>query len=145
MASKTGTAYFALKTLPEGLAFATPQGSVVTESMLLNAATGTRLLKGYVKVDKSASEVGVLEGGKLIVRTADGRQTINTGQRIILAQSNLGGGGAAAGGGAGAGGGISAGTIAALVITSAAVLTFAGIGISGMNDNKEGSPFTPSN
>ncbi|EFK07177.1 conserved hypothetical protein [delta proteobacterium NaphS2] len=41
---KTGTAYFALKTLPEGLIFGTPQTPVATEAMLLNAATGDQLM-----------------------------------------------------------------------------------------------------
>ena len=88
---KTGTAYFALKTLPEGLIFDTPQAPVVTEMMALNAATGDQLLKGYVKAGESESELGVLEGGRLMVRTSDGQHTINSGQRIILAQAQLGG------------------------------------------------------
>ncbi|MBW2707666.1 MAG: hypothetical protein JRD04_00005 [Deltaproteobacteria bacterium] len=72
---KTGIAYFTLKTLPDGLTFGTPQADVVTEMMVLNAATGNQLLKGYVKVGKSESELGVLEGGSLMVQTADGQQS----------------------------------------------------------------------
>ncbi|EFK10354.1 conserved hypothetical protein [delta proteobacterium NaphS2] len=133
---KTGTAYFALKTLPEGLIFNTPQAPVVTEMMALNAATGDQLLKGYVKVGESESELGVLEGGRLVVRTSDGQQTINPGQRIILAQSDLGGGGGASE------------LVASLVVGGLVV----GGSIAGFvsyqnskDDNKEASPFTPQN
>ena len=73
---KTGTAYFALKNLPEGLTFGTPQTAVATEMILLNAATGDQLLKGYVKAGETESELGVLEGGRLTVRTNDVQQTI---------------------------------------------------------------------
>jgi len=136
---KSGTAYFAFAALPEGLTFVAPQGFVVPEMMLLNASTGNQVLKGYVKVDKSASEVGVLEGGKLIVRTADGRHTINTGQRIILAQSKLGGGGGAIGGGSGP-------TTGAIVGASLFGLAGLGVIVAGINQSNkdsEGSPYTP--
>ncbi len=138
---KSGTAYFAFATLPEGLTIATPQGTVVPEAMMLNAATGNQVLKGYVKVEESASELGVLEGGKLIIRTSDGRHTINTGERIILAQRKLEGGGGATGGG---GGGISGGTIAAAVITGTGMGIITVIGVNEMkSDDKDASPFTP--
>ncbi len=138
---KTGTAYFALKTLPEGLTFGTPQANVVTEQIILNAATGNQLLKGYVKVDKSQSELGVLEGGQLMVRTADGQKTIKTGQRIILAQAVVGAGAAGA---VGAGTGLSAaavGGIAAGGITAGMAGLAAAFGPPSTNG--EASPFTP--
>jgi hypothetical protein len=136
---KTGTAYFALKTLPEGLIFNTPQSPVVTEMMALNAATGDQLLKGYVKAGESESELGVLEGGRLMVRTADGQHTINSGQRIILAQSQLG---------AGAGG---SSLLAPLIV---GISTVGGIIAGGINyenskddiqvqNNGQASPFQP--
>lgn len=137
---KTGTAYFTLKTLPEGLAFGTPQAPVVTEMMVLNAATGDQLLKGYVKAGKSESELGVLEGGRLTVRTADGLQTINSGQRIILAQSTLADG-EATGSTGGTDGGLSVGAITAITLGSLAALT--GVAIWNAPDSEEGSPFTP--
>ncbi len=134
---KSRTAYFTFAALPEGLTFVTPQGSVVPEIMVLNASTGNQVLKGYVKVDKSASEVGVLEGGKLMVRTADGRHTINTGERIILAAAGPGGeipvGGAAPG--------ITGGTITAAVIAALTALIITTVGINEMN--KDASRFTP--
>lgn len=140
---KSGTAYFAFATLPEGLTFVAPQGFVVPELMLLNASTGNRMLKGYVKVDKSASEVGVMEGGKLVVRTADGKHTINTGQRIILAQSKVKGGEPGAGGNDD---GTPTGTIVAMGITGGVLLGGLIWGIHKMKtDDEEGSPFTPPN
>jgi len=153
---KSGTAYFAFAALPEGLTFVAPQGFVAPEMMLLNASTGSQMLKGYVKVDKSASEVGVMEGGKLIVRTADGRHTINTGQRIILAQSKVKEDekkdkipppvppvGTA---GAGGGGGITTGAIVGMSLFGAAGLGVLIAGISqSSDDKKEASPSTPPN
>jgi hypothetical protein len=132
---KTGTAYFTLKSLPEGLTFGTPQAAVVTEGMILNAATDNQLLKGYVKVDKSTSELGVVEGGRLMVRTADGQQTIKSGQRIILAQADLG-----------AGGGLSNLAIGLAALGGTIALGTAWAVVDNPNDNsKEGSPFTPPN
>jgi len=139
---KSGTAYFAFAVLPEGLTFVAPQGFVAPEMMLLNASTGSQMLKGYVKVDKSASEVGVLEGGKLIVRTAEGKQTINTGQRIILLAQLPGAGGGAAGG---IGGGLSTGAIVGMSVFGAGMLAATVVGINNMNKDKDGSPFTPPN
>jgi len=139
---KSGTAYFAFAVLPEGLTFVAPQGFVAPEMMLLNASTGSQMLKGYVKVDKSASEVGVLEGGKLIVRTAEGKQTINTGQRIILLAQLPGAGGGAAGG---IGGGLSTGAIVGMSVFGAGMLAATVVGINNLNKDKDGSPFTPPN
>lgn len=131
---KSGTAYFALKTLPEGLTFDTPQAPVVTEMMTLNAATGDQLLKGYVKAGKDESELGVLEGGSLVVRTAGGQKTIKSGQRIILAQAALGAGGGATLG-AGVGGAIvGAGVLGGII---AGVVTFQ----NNKDDDKQTSPF----
>lgn len=130
---KSGTAYFVLKTLPEGLTFDTPQATVATEMMTLNAATGDQLLKGYVKTGKTESELGVLEGGSLTVRTADGRRTINSGQRIILAQGELGV----------AGGGLSTGAAIGIGLGGAAVLAGLGVALapSSDDDDKKTSPF----
>jgi len=129
---KTGTAYFALKTLPEGLIFDTPQTPVVTEMMALNAATGDQLLKGYVKAGESESELGVLEGGRLMVRTADGQHTINSGQRIILAQAQLG---------AGAGSSL----LAPLIVGAGVVggITAGIISFENSKSDKQASPFQP--
>ena len=131
---KTGTAYFTLKTLPEGLTFDTPQAAVVTEMMTLNAATGDQLLKGYVKTGKDESELGVLEGGSLTVRTADGLQTINSGQRIILSQGQLGGGG----------GGLTPAAGAGLALGLAG-LAGVGMALAQPDSDGEGSPYTPPN
>ena len=134
---KTGTAYFALKTLPEGLIFGTPQTSVSTEAMLLNAATGDQLLKGYVKANESESELGVLEGGRLTVRTNGAQQTINPGQRIILSQASLaaGGGGTL---GVGMGAAIGVGVVAVAGI-AAGIISYQ----NSKDDDKQASPFQP--
>ena len=133
---KTGTAYFALKTLPKGLTFGTPQIPVFTEAMLLNAATGDQLLKGYVKTGKTESELGVLEGGRLVVRTNDVQQTVNPGQRIILSQASLAaGGGGTLGAGLGVGIGVGVGVLAGI---TAGVISF-----QNDKDDKQTSPSQP--
>ena len=135
---KTGTAYFALKTLPEGLIFGTPQAPVATEAMLLNAATGDQLLKGYVKANESESELGVLEGGRLTVRTNDAQQTINPGQRILLSQASLAaGGGGTLGAGVGVGIGLGVAVIGGI---TAGIISFHN---SNDDDDGQASPFQP--
>jgi len=131
---KSGTAYFALKTLPEGLTFDTPQAAVVTEMMTLNAATGDQLLKGYIKTGKDESELGVLEGGSLMVRTAGGQKTIKSGQRIILSQATLAAGG---GGTLGAHPGVAIGVgVGLLAGVTAGIISF-----QNDKDDEKTSPF----
>ncbi len=166
---ETGTAFFAIKELPEGLGFATPQASVVTEMILLNAANGQDgFLKGYVKADQNGSELGVIEGGRMVVRTATGSQTINAGERIILAQADLGGiededdddkaAGAAVGAGGGAtigaatatgsgGGAAAAGMIGGGAATAGALVGVTAVGFmasaGSSSGGEEASAFTP--
>ena len=86
---REGTLYFAMSGATGPLAFHTPDGVVTTQRMILNAAAGGGLLKGYVDAAPDGTRMGVLEGGSLVVLTADGERTIESGKQITLAQANL--------------------------------------------------------
>jgi len=86
---RQGTLYFAMSGATGPVAFHTPDGVVTTEHMILNASTTGGLLKGYVDAAPEGTRMGVLEGGTLVVMTAEGEKTIETGRQITLAQANL--------------------------------------------------------
>lgn len=83
---KEGTVYFALSKLPRPLVFTTPEGFVTAQQVILNASTEKSILKGYVAVSAKGSEIGVIEGGSLLISTADGDKLVKAGNRILLAQ-----------------------------------------------------------
>ena len=86
---KEGTLYFAVSDMSRSLNFVTPPGNLAVLDILLNAATGSQQLKGYVAVKKNGSELGVIEGGSMIVSTHKGETMLKSGQRLILAQADL--------------------------------------------------------
>jgi hypothetical protein len=86
---KEGTVYFALSGNFPSLSFITPSGSLAVLDILLNAATDNQRLKGYVSVTQSGSELGVIEGGSMIISTQQGEMMIKSGQRLILAQVDM--------------------------------------------------------
>ncbi|MBS0013790.1 MAG: hypothetical protein KFF46_07440 [Desulfobacterales bacterium] len=82
-----GTVYFGLTDESRSMMFLTPKGGVATQQVLLNAAADNRFLEGYVRVTEKTSEIGVLDGGAMIVASRDGEQKLNSGQSIFLAQA----------------------------------------------------------
>ncbi len=98
LAVKNGRVYFAISSLPGVLEFTTPSGAIVVKEVMLNASADTNLLKGYIQVTDKEAEIAVIEGGSMIVATADGEKKITSGNRMLLAATNLGAtGGTAAG------------------------------------------------
>ncbi len=87
-----GTVYFAVSTMDRTLVFKTDHGSFTTKQVLLNASAEGGVLKGYIKASPESAELGVAEGGSMVVSTFNGDQLIRSGNRIVLAQANLGGG-----------------------------------------------------
>ena len=87
---RKGIVYFALSKMPHSLIFTTPQGIVTAQQLLLNAAAGGGLLKGYVAVTGESAEIGVIEGGSVLVSTIAGEKTIQSGKKIILTQTDTG-------------------------------------------------------
>ena len=84
---KEGIVYFAISKMSHPLSFITPSGSVAVLDILLNAATVSSPLKGYVSVKQNRSELGIIKGGSMIVSTQQGEMMIESGQRIILSQA----------------------------------------------------------
>ena len=86
---KEGTLYFAVSNMSRSLNFKTPSGNLAVLDILLNAATGNQQLKGYIAVKPDGSELGVIEGGSMIVSTQKGETLLKSGQRLILAQADM--------------------------------------------------------
>ena len=86
---KEGTVYFAVSRMSHSLNFFTPSGNLAVLDILLNAAAGSPQLKGYVAVKPSGSEIGVIEGGSLIVSTEQGEMMIESGKQLTLAQADM--------------------------------------------------------
>ena len=87
---RNGTVYFALAKMPHSLVFVTPGGVVTAQQIILNAAAEGGLLKGYVAVTEDSAEIGVFEGGSVQVSTVSGETTIQSGNKIVLAQADEG-------------------------------------------------------
>jgi hypothetical protein len=86
---KEGTLYFAVSDMSRSLNFKTPFGMLAVLDILLNSATGSPQLKGYVSVKQNGSEIGIIEGGSMIVSTQQGEMMIESGKQITLAQADM--------------------------------------------------------
>ena len=82
-----GTAYFALSALPRPLVFITPHGVFTAQEAMINASTDGGLLKGYVAATSEGTEIGVIEGGSLLISSSEGEKLIQAGNRIKVAQN----------------------------------------------------------
>ena len=86
IAVRKGTIHFAAAALDRPTVFETPDASVTAVGLLLNASAGEKLLRGYVKAEKGGSELGVIEGGSMLVNAAGREQTVAAGDKLLLAQ-----------------------------------------------------------
>lgn len=86
---KEGTLYFKTSGMKRVYTFLTPDGPISIQRIKLNAAFGDQSIKGYVSVTEGRSEMGVAEGGSMDVYTDDGMRTIQSGNKIILAQADM--------------------------------------------------------
>ncbi len=89
LALQDGRVYFGITALPQPITVITPRGAVVIQEVVLKASVDSTLLKGYVSVSGQTAEIGVIEGGAMILSTADGERKIKSGQRFLLAQATL--------------------------------------------------------
>jgi hypothetical protein len=80
------------------LSFSTPKDTVNVESTVIEVSTDTFGVKGYLLFEDGRMEIGVIEGGKLVLVNSSGRQVLEPGKRFMVqnAQANLEGGGAGA-------------------------------------------------
>ena len=87
---KKGTVYFKTSAMKRSFSFITPDGEISVQRIQLNAAAGDGSLKGLVTVAENRSELGVVEGGSMIVLTDNGLMTIQSGKKVILSQADMG-------------------------------------------------------
>jgi len=83
-----GMIYFAIKQNIGELNFLTPAGVISAMQVRFNAAADGGLLKGYLDVSGPGVKLGVLEGGSMVVSTAQGNQDVRAGEQILLAQAD---------------------------------------------------------
>jgi ferric-dicitrate binding protein FerR (iron transport regulator) len=86
---KKGTVYFKTSSMQRSFSFITPDGPISVQRIQLNASAGDGALKGYVAVAENRSELGVAEGGSMMVSTDKGLMTIQSGKQIILSQADM--------------------------------------------------------
>jgi hypothetical protein len=84
---REGTAYFALSEMPRPLVFITPHGVFTAQEAMINASTDGALLKGYVAATSEGTEIGIIEGGSLLISSSEGEKLIQSGNRIKVAQN----------------------------------------------------------
>lgn len=88
LAIKQGMIYFALSSQPGNLVFQTPAGVFPARQIIIHAA-GQGVIKAYLDVQPERTEIGVLEGGHMVVSTFDGDRKIVPGRQITVAQALL--------------------------------------------------------
>ena len=86
---KEGTLYFAVSDMSRSLNFITPSGTLAVLDILLNSATDSPQLKGFVSVKQKGSEIGIIAGGSMIVSTQQGEMMIESGKQLILSQADM--------------------------------------------------------
>lgn len=84
----SGVVYFAITQKTGKLSFITPAGVISTQRILFNADSNGGLVKGYLDVSKSQVQLGVLEGGSMVVNTANGNEKIIAGKQITLSMAD---------------------------------------------------------
>lgn len=84
-----GTVYFKTAGMNGSFAFITPQGQIDIQRILVKAAHGDQTIKGYLSATKEQGELGVAEGGAMEVITDEGVMTVQSGNKIILAQADM--------------------------------------------------------
>lgn len=94
---KEGTLYFTISDLPRPMLFNTPNTVLTVEGLSLISSSGAAILKGYVIVTPEATELGVIEGGFILVSTIEGQKRIYPGKMVRVAQVDPATGDAAAG------------------------------------------------
>jgi len=119
---KEGQVFFTIAALNKPFSIASTEGFVTVQEILSNAAMGQSPVKGYFMVTEKGPQIGVLEGGAMVLSTASGTKTLLPGEQILLAQAAPAGtaeDGSNTSGEEGETGGDNRGQTAALVIVGA--------------------------
>lgn len=121
-----GRVYFALAELRDTLSLSTPHETVTVQGAIINASTETSMIRGYLLFEDNRMEIGVIEGGKLVVAKAGAGSAIEAGNSLLVqnAKAALASSGAAASGASGHNpfvvGALAAGAVAGVVVLIAA-------------------------
>jgi hypothetical protein len=132
-----GTVYFSVTESSPPLQFNTPGGIVTTRETSL---TGSEL-KGYVRVSGNETQIGIIDGGTMVVETASGEMAIAPGKQVTIAMVNSNPSTAAAE----EEGGSTLVTDIALGVVGAAVLVAGGYALYKIDweSSSSGSPSSP--
>ncbi len=84
-----GMVYFALSDMPGDLVFQTPDGIFPARQIVIHASANQGVLKAYLDVKSDQTQIGVLEGGYMVVSTVEGDRKIEPGRQITIAQALL--------------------------------------------------------
>ncbi len=84
-----GMVYFALSNMPGDLVFQTPDGIFPARQIVIHASADQGVLKAYLDVQPNQTQIGVLEGGYMVVSTIEGDRKIEPGRQITVAQALL--------------------------------------------------------
>ena len=84
----SGKIYFIVTDPTRQFVFYSPTGHhIKTEGFIASANTDSAI-KGFVEVKNKATEIG-MDTGSMVVQTAEGTQTVNPGQTIVLAMADV--------------------------------------------------------
>lgn len=83
-----GVVYFAINQKTGNVAFITPAGDISVQQIRSNAGINGGIVKGYLDVSGKKVQLGVLEGGSMVVVTDSGVQVIRVGKQLALAMAD---------------------------------------------------------
>jgi hypothetical protein len=76
--------YFSVTESSPPIQINTPSGDATTGGLTITDSE----LRGYVRVSGNETEIGVIDGGTMLVATASGEMAITPGKQITIAQVN---------------------------------------------------------
>ena len=84
-----GIVYFRMSEMKRPINFVTPAGNINAQSIIFRTSSENKALIGYVKATNSRSELGIVDGGSMVVLTDNGLRTVSQGKKIMLAISDM--------------------------------------------------------
>jgi hypothetical protein len=135
-----GTVYFSISESSRPLTFNTPAGNATSGELSLNDGE----LRGYVRATGNKTELGVIGGGSMMVKTESGEMAISSGKQVTMTLAEPEKSVAATGTTGGMTGNqkLAIGAVAAGVLT-AGVVAFASSSSSSNGGGGGGSPSSP--
>ena len=137
---RKGKIYFGITDISGPITLFTPKGGIVAQQVILKTSSQPSMLEGYIDVSEKIAEIGVTNGGAMIISTADGEITISKGERFLLAQAQVpvkASVAAKAASGVAAAGQLSGGTLAAILGTIAVAPVAIGNIVANSSTNRD--------